>query len=183
MLYPGDPGTRPMKDRVREAVFNLLGTAVKSTIAVDVFAGTGAMALEAISRGANSAIAVEKNFPMARVIGQNSNALGIADRVRVHAGDAFVWAASLSEQAIASWGSSAWTIFCCPPYALYVDRNNDMLQLVERMLELAPTGSTIVVEADQRFDFATLPLPEDWDVRNYPPAFVGLHRKSESAKA
>ena len=51
----GDPRTRPMKDRVREAVFNLIGTEVKGTHVVDLFAGTGALGLEASCRGALSA--------------------------------------------------------------------------------------------------------------------------------
>ena len=68
ILYPGEPSTRPMKDRVREAVFNLVGDAVKSTTAIDLFAGTGAIALEAVSRGANFAVAIEKHFRMAGTI-------------------------------------------------------------------------------------------------------------------
>ena len=49
--YSGDPRTRPMKDRVREALFNLLGHGVEGKVAIDLFAGTGALALEALSRG------------------------------------------------------------------------------------------------------------------------------------
>ena len=50
--YHGDPRTRPMKDRVREAAFNLIGPQVVGTFAIDLFAGTGALAFEALSRGA-----------------------------------------------------------------------------------------------------------------------------------
>ena len=48
--------TRPMKDRVRETLFDLLGIDVRGTIAVDLFAGTGALAFEALSRGAATAV-------------------------------------------------------------------------------------------------------------------------------
>ena len=119
ILYPGEPGTRPMKDRVREAVFNLVGEAVKATIAIDLFAGTGAMALEALSRGANFAVAIEKHFRMADTIKKNAQALSVANRISVHAGDAFIWSQMLADETIAAWGDGAWTIFCCPPYALY----------------------------------------------------------------
>ena len=49
--YSGNLGVRPMRDRVRQAVFNILGTTVAGTHVLDLFAGTGALALEAISRG------------------------------------------------------------------------------------------------------------------------------------
>src|SRR5262245_7614130 len=52
LLYSGDQRTRPMKDRVREAVFNLVGPDVVGQHAIDLFAGTGALGFEAISRGA-----------------------------------------------------------------------------------------------------------------------------------
>jgi 16S rRNA (guanine966-N2)-methyltransferase len=69
-----------MKDRVREALFNLLGRAVKDKIAIDLFAGTGALALEALSRGASRAIAIEMHRPTARLIWQNAASLGIMSR-------------------------------------------------------------------------------------------------------
>ena len=73
--YDGDARTRPMKDRVREAVFNLVGPAVKGTIVWDLFGGTGAMALEALSRGADRATIVERRFPTADVIRENVSRL------------------------------------------------------------------------------------------------------------
>ena len=177
ILYSGEPSTRPMKDRVREAVFNLVGDAVKSTIAIDLFAGTGAIALEAISRGANFAVAIERHFRMAGTIKTNAQALGVADRIQVHAGDAFIWSQTLADKTIAAWGEGAWTIFCCPPYALYEHNREQMLALIHHLLTRGPIGSTMVVEADERFDFSELPAADDWDVRRYPPAIVGIHRK------
>src|SRR5271154_4383856 len=74
--YSGDPRTRPMKDRVREALFNLLSTAVKGKVAIDLFAGTGALGLEALSRGAARAVFIERHRPTAQTIGRNAAALG-----------------------------------------------------------------------------------------------------------
>ena len=59
LLYHGDPVTRPMKHRVREAIFNLVGLEAKGRHAIDLFAGTGALGLEALSRGATSATFIE----------------------------------------------------------------------------------------------------------------------------
>src|SRR6185369_13778531 len=66
LQYSGDLRTRPMKDRVREAVFNLLGPGVKGSHAIDLFAGTGALGLEAISRGAAQATLIERHLPTSR---------------------------------------------------------------------------------------------------------------------
>ena len=76
-----------------------------------------------------------------------------------------------------------WLVFCSPPYAFFVDRQEEMLDLVHRVLEQAPAGSILVVEADSRFDFQLLPggvaqhrREEGWDVRTYLPAVVGVWR-------
>src|SRR5947207_6491605 len=63
--YSGEVRTRPMKDRVREAVFNLLGAQVAGTQAIDLFAGTGALGLEALSRGAAQATFIDRHLPTA----------------------------------------------------------------------------------------------------------------------
>ena len=64
LSYTGDPRVRPMKDRVREALFNLLGPDVKGTFAIDLFGGTGALALEAISRGSSAALIIERRVTL-----------------------------------------------------------------------------------------------------------------------
>jgi 16S rRNA (guanine966-N2)-methyltransferase len=158
-----------MKDRVREAVFNLVGPDVKGRFVVDLFAGTGAMAWESLSRGASRALVVERRFPVARVLADNARELGLSERTRIITGDAFVWARRLGDV-----GPEPWLVFLCPPYALFVSRRDDMLGLIGQMLEDAPTGSLLVVEADERFDMRQLPNPDCWDVRHYPPAVVAL---------
>jgi 16S rRNA (guanine966-N2)-methyltransferase len=170
LQYSGDPRTRPMKDRVREAVFNLLGTQVAGSHAIDLFAGTGALGIEAISRGATLGTFIERHFPTTKLIEQNAAALGIADKVQVVFGDAFGWTAAYKSPAT----TTPLTVFCSPPFDFYVERQQQMLDLIARWLELSPAGSQIVVEADERFDMSLLPRPELWDVRKYPPAVVGI---------
>jgi hypothetical protein len=51
-----------------------------------------------------------------------------------------------------------------------------MLELIAKLVTLAPAGSTIVVESDEGFDVTALPGPEEWDVRTYPPAVISLRR-------
>ena len=71
----------------------------------------------------------------------------------------------------------SWAVFCSPPYDFYVNRADEMLELIAGLIQSAPVGSVFVVEADGRFDFQTLPDRQAWDVRSYPPAVVGIYRK------
>jgi 16S rRNA (guanine966-N2)-methyltransferase len=161
-----------MKDRTREAVFNLLGPAVAGKHAIDLFAGTGALGFEAISRGAASATFVERHFPTAAAIKKNAEALGVLDQCTVLPANTLLWSKRLPELP-----SIAWVVFCSPPYELYVSQTAEMLALIEQLLNHAPPESMFAVEADERFDFSSLPDASRWDVRTYPPAVVGILRK------
>ena len=173
LAYSGLDRTRPMKDRVREAVFNLVGPAVKGTHAIDLFAGTGALGLEAISRGAARATFIEQHFPSARLIEQNAAALGVADRCEVVPGDAFAWVQRREELS-----PGPWVVFCSPPYVFYVERAEAMIAMLGDLAARAPQGSILVTEADSRFDFSTLIEPDRWNIRSYPPAVIGILRKN-----
>ncbi len=172
LAYSGDERTRPMKDRVREAVFNLLGPAIVGTHAVDLFAGTGALGLEAISRGAVRATFLERHLPTCKLIEQNATALGVRDQADVQFADTFKWNKLATLPA-----DRPWVVFCSPPYEFYASRLGEMLALVARFHAAAPAGSQLVVEADERFDFGQLPESEAWDVRQYLPAVVGVLAK------
>ena len=230
LRYRGDPRTRPMKDRLREAIFNIIGPAVQGKHALDLFAGTGALGIEALSRGAVRATLIEQHRPTAALIGQNLAELGVVEKAEVVAGNTFVWwqRCGVSGSAIRDPGTSdqgsviggprektclidsqsfpfrekktgekkmkgercpansrslipdsgcpPWLVFCSPPYAFYIDRKEEMLELIGGLLRAAPAESIFVVEADDRFDFQALPEPATWNVRAYPPAVVGIHR-------
>ncbi len=176
LLYGGDRRVRPMKDRVREAIFNLVGPAVKGKHAVDLFAGTGALGLEALSRGAARATLIEQHFPSAEIIRQNVAALGLTDLVQIATGDVFIWQKRCPELS-----PTAWLVFCSPPYDLYVERTDAMLELIDGLMRSAPAESIFVVESDERFDFGLLPDAPAWDVRPYPPAVVGVYRHAATS--
>lgn len=80
---PPGMGTRPMPDRLREALFNILAPRIEGTVVVDAYAGSGAVGIEALSRGASHAIFVEKNRLAARLIQKNLKTLGIENRAAV----------------------------------------------------------------------------------------------------
>ena len=174
--YAGDMRVRPMKDRVRESVFNLVGTDVKGKFVLDLFGGTGAVCLEAISRGAVGGQIVEMHFPTAKTIKKNVETLGLADVVNLHTGNVFIW----NKKRDALPQDVPWAVFVCPPYEFFISRWDDLSELIRSLLEQAPTGSLFIVESDQRFDWENvkaLTPGSDWDIRAYPPAVVGLIKK------
>jgi 16S rRNA (guanine966-N2)-methyltransferase len=173
--YSGDMATRPMKDRVRESVFNLLGPAIRGKHAFDLFAGTGALGLEAISRGAARATLVERHFPTADLIRKNVEAVGVTEPCEVVAADTFVWFSRVGDTAGRS-EEAPWVVFISPPFDFYVDRTPDMLALIEMAMRHSPPGSTLAVECDARFDLTQLPDTSAWDVRHYPPAVIAIWR-------
>lgn len=85
---PAGEATRPMLDRVREAVFSTLGPLAEDAVVLDLFAGSGALGLECVSRGAQSVRSVERAAKALAALKSNVADLGLADRVRVIRGDA-----------------------------------------------------------------------------------------------
>src|SRR5215813_9049846 len=85
---PAGDKTRPTSGRVREAWFNILQASIPGARVLDLFAGSGALGLEALSRGAVSAEFVERGRPALEALRANIAALGVGDRATVHRGDA-----------------------------------------------------------------------------------------------
>jgi 16S rRNA (guanine(966)-N(2))-methyltransferase RsmD len=86
---------RPSSDRLRETLFNILGTAVEGAVFVDLFAGSGAVGIEALSRGARGAIFVENHAAGATLIARNLKSLGIPTAVQVASGKTFAGSAEI----------------------------------------------------------------------------------------
>ena len=165
-----DPRTRPMKDRVREALFNLLGRGVAGSIAVDCFAGTGALGFEALSRGAKAAWFGERHFPTADALRRSATGLGVADRATVRPGDVLLWARRLPEIPV----DAPWTVFVSPPWSMFQSHTAELMALVAALASAAPAGSRMVVEADDTFDPVHLPDAAAWETRPMHPAVLFL---------
>ncbi len=188
-LYSGDERTRPMKNRVREAVFNLLGDDVVDAHAIDLFAGAGALGLEAISRGCLGATFIERHFPTAALVRKNAALLDLADITQVHAADTLLWVKQLLAGRLNTSPetelplSRRWIVFCSPPFAMYTDRPAELLAMLGSLVATARAGSVFVVESDLQFDPAHLPEAGDWFLRDYPPARIAIYRKPASSAA
>jgi 16S rRNA (guanine966-N2)-methyltransferase len=174
LRHTGDERTRPMKHRVREAVFNLIQDDIKGRHAIDLFAGSGALGLEALSRGAAAATLIELHHPTAREIQGSAEDIGLGGQTTVVTGDIFRW---IERAEIAA--DRPWLIFCSPPWELFQSRAADMQRLIGHFVAHSPPDSTLVVEANTAFDPETLPHPEAWFARDYPPARILIWRKEE----
>jgi 16S rRNA (guanine966-N2)-methyltransferase len=166
-----------MKDRTREALFNLLGPISRDQYVLDLFAGTGVMSLESLSRGAGEATLIEYHRPTAAVIRENIQSLGVEDRAHLIVADAFRWFRQAPPLP-----ATPWLVFLCPPYDYYASRWRELQELLQRLIERAPMGSVLALEADTSFDPNHLPEAASWRVRDYPPARIALrisnHRPS-----
>lgn len=163
LVYNGFVTVRPMRDIVREALFGHLADRVEGKHVYDLFAGTGALGLEALSRGAARVTFVERHYPTLQTLRQNVASLGVEDRCEVVFADCFIWGRRLQ----APVDSTPWLVFVCPPYVYYHSQPAAMRELLARLLELAPSGSIVVAEADDHFRGDTLPENFTWHRRDY----------------
>ena len=159
---PKGTKTRPTRDMVRESLFNILGESVVDLLVVDLFAGTGALGLEALSRGAARALFVEQNRENIALIRRNVAILRFEDRARILLADAYRWVRSY--EAI---DQEPLVVFLDPPYQDFESRPQRVNQLLTQLVEKLPSGSTIAVEAGRLFDDTLLPNFADWDIRRH----------------
>ncbi len=141
-------GTRPTSDKVRGAIFSRLEAwgVVEGAEALDLFAGSGALALEALSRGASRAVLVEKVPAAAKVARANVANLGMRGRAKVIVSDCAAFLRSERD---------AWDlVFADPPYALKEEGVTEVLQLLAPHLD---QEATVVLERDARSPEPELP--------------------------
>lgn len=146
-------GTRPTSDRVREAVFSALDSRdlIEGADVLDLFAGTGALGLEALSRGARSVVCVEHSHNAATIAKHNA-------QIVVAAGGcdpSVVSISSLSAESFLSSARSTWdVVFIDPPYELDNSAVSDLLMMLPRVLN---PQATIILERSTRSGLCELP--------------------------
>jgi 16S rRNA (guanine966-N2)-methyltransferase len=160
---PAGAGTRPTSDRVREALFSILGDRVQDARVLDLFAGSGALGLEALSRGAGSVTFVDDNRAAIAAIQGNLNALKAAGRGRQTDALRFLGGAPES-------GAQYDLIFLDPPYRLAERLAPPLSEALPAVL--AP-GAVAVAESDRRAPLA-LDLPLN-DERRYGDTLIRIY--------
>jgi 16S rRNA (guanine966-N2)-methyltransferase len=140
-VSPAGTSTRPTTDRVREAVFNSLTSAgvLDGAVVADLFAGSGAIGIEALSRGAARCVFVERDRSALQALDENLDSLDLRDRSRVVAGDAVSAAATIDAD----------IVFADPPYDF--DAWPELLQRI--------TGDFVVAESGSEIE-----APDGWEI-------------------
>jgi 16S rRNA (guanine966-N2)-methyltransferase len=163
LTAPPGRGTRPTSDRVREALFSILGD-VAGLRVIDLFAGSGALGIEALSRGASSALFVERDPRAARVVRANLTALDLSAPVLVRDAVAAV------EDAMRR-GDQYDLAFLDPPYGQAGELGPRLSATLPSVL--AP-GARVVAESDRR-EPLSIDLPLELE-RRYGDTLIRLHR-------
>jgi 16S rRNA (guanine966-N2)-methyltransferase len=133
LRFPEAPGLRPTPDRVRETLFNWLGQDLSGAVTLDLFAGTGALSLEALSRGAGTAVAVDRSKPLVDAMLASAKAMGVSG-LEAHCADAFAWLARETRHFD--------VIFLDPPFA-----DDPWESLLPRCVERMAAGGYLYAEA------------------------------------
>ena len=160
---PRGEGTRPTADRVREAVFSILAD-VEGARVLDLYAGSGALAIEALSRGAASAVLVERDPRAVEAIARNVEATGAAAVVRKRDVVAYLGSPAAGDDGPFD------LVFADPPYS---SADRVAAPLTERLPAFLAEDARIVTESDKRMPLSLdLPLARE---RTYGDVRIAVH--------
>jgi 16S rRNA (guanine966-N2)-methyltransferase len=141
LIAPRGLATRPTSDRLRETLFNVVAARVEGAVFVDLYAGSGAVGIEALSRGARMVYFVDQATPAAAAVRENLAALKISSGFQIMTGSVSTALRRITERCS--------IVFMDPPYASTVEYAHTLSDLGERAEELL-TGHGIVIAEHQR---------------------------------
>jgi 16S rRNA (guanine966-N2)-methyltransferase len=162
LLPPEGSATRPITDRVKQSVFDTLSPWLENAVVYDLFAGTGSLGLESLSRGAESATFFESDPSAVDRLQKNIANLAVQSRSKIVRADLFGWFARTPEPT-----RRADVIFLDPPYVFVTNRPNDLTTLAAHITteHLSPKG--LVVFRHAAGDTLDLTPLRPLDIRDY----------------
>jgi 16S rRNA (guanine(966)-N(2))-methyltransferase RsmD len=168
---PGD-STRPITDRVKEAVFNIFGTDIVDARFLDLFGGTGGVGIEALSRGAAQAVFIEKNRKAQETIKANLLLTKLIDRAEIMRGDAFAYLRNVPEP--------FHYIYVAPPQyqRLWIDALN---LIDEQPGWLADDGEIVVQIHPKEYEAVALEHFEEIEQRRYSSTLLVFYEHKQPA--
>lgn len=169
-----NPEMRPTPQMVREALFSILGNAVPDRPFLDIFAGTGIVGLEALSRGATTTTFVERDLRLAQEIERNVRTFDLGRRARLLRTDAYRW--------VSSWRAPAEpvNVFVSPPFPDLSQRSDDLLRLLRELQDKASVGSVIVLQSERGAPLEDARELADWEQRRYSRNVLLLWQKEDA---
>jgi 16S rRNA (guanine966-N2)-methyltransferase len=159
-------GTRPMTGRARESLFSILAARLTEVRVLDLYAGSGSLGLEALSRGAASATFVERDRKAAALIAKNIESVGLGGDV----------VAATVESAIERIDGPFDLVFIDPPYA---DDDVSVTAVLDGLEPLVAQDGIVVVHRQARSDFDVPEFLTSTDQRRYGDAVVTIMKRTE----
>ncbi len=156
-----NPQLRPTPQMVRAALFSILGDAVPDRPFCDVFAGSGIVGLEALSRGASSALFIERDLRLTGDIQRHLREFGFADQGQVLRSDVYRWGQQWQPPA------EPVNLFLSPPFHDIQNRAENLLALVQGLKEKVPAGSVLALQSEKFSPLDDLRDLADWEQRRY----------------
>jgi 16S rRNA (guanine966-N2)-methyltransferase len=172
ILAPQGDATRPITDRAKQSLFDILADEIGGLVVYDCFAGTGSMGLECLSRGAEHVTFFESERSAGTLLRRNIAALGVRNRSRVIDRDLFKWFETDQPARKAS------LVFLDPPYRFLTERPDDLRRVAQRVADSHLTPGGIVVFRHDAADALELAPLQTFDRREYGGMSIELMRRA-----
>jgi 16S rRNA (guanine966-N2)-methyltransferase len=161
---------RPTQGMVKQAIFNMVGARIEGAQVLDLFAGSGALGIEALSRGAASVTFVDQQPRGLAILRQNLDALGFKERARLVRSDVVRWLEASTDAVRA-----ADFVFLDPPY------DDPVLDRTLRVLDQTATSSTVLAEHSRRQSLPSLARLRIDKQKRYGDTMVTVYRSADGA--
>ncbi|HEY1685333.1 MAG TPA: 16S rRNA (guanine(966)-N(2))-methyltransferase RsmD [Tepidisphaeraceae bacterium] len=161
ILPPDNDATRPITDRAKQSVFDILSPLLEDAVVYDLFSGTGSMGLECLSRGSGKAVFFEQDRSALHRLHQNILDMSLTSRTQIIPGDLFKWFEKNSPN------SPADLVFLDPPYRFLTEQPEKLQSLAESWGRGFVSPNATVIFRHDTADQLTLPQLHLYDQRNY----------------
>jgi 16S rRNA (guanine966-N2)-methyltransferase len=155
------PDLRPTPQMVREAYFSILGNAIPDRVFVDIFAGTGVIGIEALSRGATMTYFIERDVILAKDLDAHLRTFELTKTSRIYRTDAYRW--------VAAWVApkEPVNVWISPPFADLTERTDELLNALQQLQTKVAEDSVIVIQTERGSPLDNVENLLDWERRYY----------------
>ena len=172
LLAPESDATRPITDRAKQSLFDILTPMIPDALVFDCFAGTRNMGLECLTRGAARVVFFQRDRSALARLRSNIQALGVTERSMVIAGDIF--------KSVPTDATGVQLVFLDPPYRFLVEEAAKVVALVEQLSERHLSRDATVVFRHDAKDQLELPRLARYDQRQYGQMMIELLRPTKT---
>lgn len=180
IMSPQGAVTRPITDRAKQSLFDVLAPQIEGARVYDCFAGTGSMGLECLSRGAAHVTFFEADRSALARLAQNIAALRVTERTRTIPGDLFKWFGRATTRPADSQITPVDLVFIDPPYRFLGDRSDEIIQMAFHLSQGHLKQEAIAVFRHDTKDTLELPNLVRFDQRDYGDMAIEMLRPASS---